>query len=362
MVRLLRNEEMSVSNSVIDKIRIEEKKHYFKEFGGYLIVDKRGCVNDVVFDMDSQSSGDVDLGAKVIVSLPLKKRNMVRGWFHKHPITGLSSTDTRTIDQLTDFWGECYTMVLQSNGKMLLVKTIYKDPELIKKENMPEEKEEVIEVDNEDKEEKDDKKDKEIEPVDIKPLTMCQTVTRLLLGPSKPRKFKKNTYVQVSHTNPWWGSGWKNSEEVFNEEIPFGRTDFKPTFTDEIKKFKLWYPKLGGITAQYTIPQLMSLREVPFLLSHKTVVLDKEKVSELLLKGRIETLQCSGYVDMNGRALYEGDNVKYTTSWKDGSGLLKFKEGEWTLENKTMLYCDKQVLSGDIAIEFLNNKGGVRVD
>ena len=113
--------EISVSKNVLDKIRIEEKKHKFKEFGGWLVV-KNNRIEDVIFDMDAQSGGSVDLGSEVIRTLPPNTKKLIKGWFHKHPITGLSGTDEEAIAQLTEFWGECYTMVLQSSGKILVLK------------------------------------------------------------------------------------------------------------------------------------------------------------------------------------------------------------------------------------------------
>ena len=41
----MKKEEMVVSQVVLDKIRVEERKHPFNEFGGWLIVDKKGLIH-----------------------------------------------------------------------------------------------------------------------------------------------------------------------------------------------------------------------------------------------------------------------------------------------------------------------------
>lgn len=115
---------MRVNPQVIKKIQKEEQKWNGNEFGGYLIVKNSGYVKDIIFDVEWSNRGFVQLDVKQLVKLKDRDRRLVKGWFHKHPITGLSPTDRNTVLRLTKFWGECYTMVLQSSDKLLLVKTV----------------------------------------------------------------------------------------------------------------------------------------------------------------------------------------------------------------------------------------------
>ena len=116
---------MKINDQIIDKIRDEEKKYKWgKEFGGYLIVE-HDEIKDIVFDVEKSSFSEVDFGIENIMKIPEEQRNKVRGWFHKHSVGELSQQDVMTIMQLTKFWGECYTAVLQKNDCILLVKTIY---------------------------------------------------------------------------------------------------------------------------------------------------------------------------------------------------------------------------------------------
>lgn len=111
-----------LEDNVIKSIMDEEKKHGNLEFGGYVVIDN-DKVSEVIFDVREQSWGYVQLDLKNLMKVDKEKRNKVRGWFHKHPIDGLSGLDIDTTKMLTRFWGECYTLVLQSNKKLLLIKT-----------------------------------------------------------------------------------------------------------------------------------------------------------------------------------------------------------------------------------------------
>ena len=116
---------MKLNKQVIEKIIDEEKKYKWgKEFGGYLIIENDE-VKDVVFDVENSSYFEVDFGIENIMKIPEEERNKVRGWFHKHGVNDLSQQDIVTTMQLTRFWGDCYTIVLQRNGQLLLVKTVY---------------------------------------------------------------------------------------------------------------------------------------------------------------------------------------------------------------------------------------------
>jgi len=111
--------DVKIKTEVIEKIIEESKKHDKLEFGGWVIVDNEEIV-DVVFDIKSQSYGDVILDCKEILKLDKSVRDKCAGWFHRHPICGLSGTDINTMNQLTEFWGRCYTLVLQGNGDISL--------------------------------------------------------------------------------------------------------------------------------------------------------------------------------------------------------------------------------------------------
>lgn len=129
MVRLL------IYKRVLDKIRREmrlayQDRHSFggllniPESGGYLLV-YRNTIADIAFDTKLSDYGYVKLGHKALMEqIPVQRRKYIRGWFHWHPIIGLSSTDINTLIRLTKFWGECVTLVLQENMKLLVIKTV----------------------------------------------------------------------------------------------------------------------------------------------------------------------------------------------------------------------------------------------
>ena len=59
-----------------------------------------------------------------ILEQPAEVRNSINGWFHQHPITGLSGLDVSTTNQLTRLWDSCHTLVLQQpTNKLLYIKT-----------------------------------------------------------------------------------------------------------------------------------------------------------------------------------------------------------------------------------------------
>lgn len=114
---------MNIQQSVLDKIKVEKKRHHWEEFGGYLIVEN-DTVQDIVFDVEMASGGYVKLGYQQLMRIPSDQQTKVRGWFHAHPMVGLSQLDMHTLLDLTTFWGECYTLVLQSNDKLRCIKTV----------------------------------------------------------------------------------------------------------------------------------------------------------------------------------------------------------------------------------------------
>jgi len=117
---------LQIKEIVLKKIQEEKNNHPETEFGGYLLV-KDETIYDIIFDIDEEqtNAGFVQFDVKQIIKLPENKRKQVRGWFHEHPIIGMSRQDTQTTSLLTNLWGECYTLVLQQpTNQLLCVKTI----------------------------------------------------------------------------------------------------------------------------------------------------------------------------------------------------------------------------------------------
>jgi proteasome lid subunit RPN8/RPN11 len=123
---------LQIEKNVIDKILEEESKHGTNEYGGWLVVEQ-GRITDVIFDVKEQNSAYVKFDCKNLLKLPKAKRNAVKGWFHKHPIEGLSGMDWNTTFRLTNFWGECYTLVLQDPIREIVAIKTAKGKELVEK-------------------------------------------------------------------------------------------------------------------------------------------------------------------------------------------------------------------------------------
>jgi hypothetical protein len=103
-------------------------KYKGNEFGGWVIFNENDEVlEDVIIDTQLSTGAFVRLSATSIMKQPPELRNRINGWFHSHPITGLSGMDEATKEQLTRLWGTCYTIVLQSDDNILIVKSIIKD-------------------------------------------------------------------------------------------------------------------------------------------------------------------------------------------------------------------------------------------
>ena len=115
---------LQIRKTVFEKILEEEKKHGDLEFGGWLVINN-SIVTDIIFDIEKQSESYVKFDCKKLLTFPKRVRNRVRGWQHKHPILGLSGLDWKTVFRLTKFWGECYTLVLQPNRKLLAIHSAY---------------------------------------------------------------------------------------------------------------------------------------------------------------------------------------------------------------------------------------------
>lgn len=107
--------ECKIKTEVIEEILKEKEKHQDLEFGGWVIVDNDEIV-DVVFDIKSQTYGDVVLDCKEILKLDKDIQKKVKGFHHFHPIVGLSATDIDAMNKLTNLWGKCYMLTLQGNG------------------------------------------------------------------------------------------------------------------------------------------------------------------------------------------------------------------------------------------------------
>lgn len=103
-------------------------KYKGNEFGGWVIFnDKEEILEDVIVDTQISSGAHVTLSATSIMKQPPELRSKINGWFHCHPITGLSGLDESTKEQLTRLWGTCFTVVLQSDNNILIVKSILKN-------------------------------------------------------------------------------------------------------------------------------------------------------------------------------------------------------------------------------------------
>ena len=116
---------MQIKEIVLKKIQEEKQNHLNKEFGGWLLV-KNGQIVDIIFDIDEEVTNQsfVQFDVKKLLQLPKEQRELVKGWFHRHPIQGMSPLDENTTEMLTRFWGECYSLVLQEpTHKLLCVRT-----------------------------------------------------------------------------------------------------------------------------------------------------------------------------------------------------------------------------------------------
>jgi len=326
---------MRVSAEVLDKIRIEEQKHPHREFGGFLVVKSNGYVKDIVFDMASQSAGNVNLGGKEVIKLNPRHRKMVKGWFHKHPITGLSPTDKNTIIKLTKFWGICYTMVLQSNGKILLLKTVKgkefgNTPVYLNYNNgdfaeidwselkidwnifkfwkkSPAQSKDEDEHETKEKDNLNTKNEKKSQKEDIEVEKTPASETKEDLIQLKP--IDKELIV-----------------EVFRKEIPFGIFEPKKSFTDRDKKFKLYDKVSKTMGNPFTLEMILRENFIPFT----GITLTNDDIVNRLFRNKLIILQYTGFTDINNRELYENDKVNFTTSFHiQKTGVIEFHNGAW---------------------------------
>ena len=345
----MRGNSMRVNKDVLDKIKVEEQKHPHKEFGGFLVVKNNGYIKDIVFDMASQSAGNVNLGASEVIKLNPRHRKMVKGWFHKHPINGLSPTDKNTIIKLTKFWGVCYTMVLQRNGQILLLKTIkgkefgntpvylnynygdfaeidwtefkidwsklkfWKSKPKGKDKHETEEKDEHKSKGKEisSKMRKNEKQlsqnEKKSQKEDVKSEKTPVTETKEELMQLKP--IDKELIV-----------------EVFRREIPFGVFEPKESFTDRDKKFKIWDKVSKTMSNPFTLEMLLKENNVHFT----GITLTQDDIVNRLFRDNMVILQYTGFNDINGCELYESDRVKFTTTFRiQKTGIVEFYNGAW---------------------------------
>ena len=304
---------MKISQVVLDKIKEEEQKHPHNEFGGFLIVKPNGYVKDIIFDMSKQTAGSVNLGTSALLKLNPKQRKMVNGWFHKHPINGLSWTDINTTTKLTKLWDVCYTMVLQANGQMLIIKTIkgkrfenvpfslnynYGDfPEAVWPEiNI------MSSLRNINPFKSKPKDDKEKEPT---------TETTDDLKKLKP-VIDKDVVV-----------------EVFREEFTF--TSFEKEKLPAIqryKKFKAWDTLSQTMSKPFSIELLLKEQTIHFpssILQHKDIV-------DRLFKNSLIILQYTGFYDITKEEIYETDKISFITSFNiKKTGIVEFHNGAWQI-------------------------------
>ena len=115
-------ERLLIKIDVIKKILENESDFENKEFGGYLIIENN-IISDLIIDVKFSDFGYVLLGVNKLLKHETKF-GFIKGWFHKHPINGYSSMDKNTMIDLTNFWGECYSLILQQNRKLLYIYTI----------------------------------------------------------------------------------------------------------------------------------------------------------------------------------------------------------------------------------------------
>ena len=338
MVRLWNVENMRVNIEVLNKIRIEEQKHPHKEFGGFLVVKSNGYVKDIVFDMASQSAGNVNLGAKEVLKLNSRHRKMVKGWFHKHPINGLSPTDKNTIIKLTKFWGTCYTMVLQANGQMLLLKTVKGKEFGNRSVNFNYEYGDFAEIDwgeikidwnifkfwKKPPAQLDDDKNKEKE-ISSK---MRKNEKQLSQNEKKSQPEKTpvtETKEELMQLKP---IDKELIVEVFRKEIPFGVFEPKKSFIDRDKRFKIWDKISKTMSKPFTLEMLLKENNIYFT----GVTLTHDDIINRLFRNNLTILQYTGFVDINNRELYESDKVTFTTAFRiQKTGIIEFYNGAWKI-------------------------------
>lgn len=126
--------KLQISKVFLDKIETKQKEfddnNDYREFGGWLMIKKaihitgdvEDVISDIYFDEAYQDGGIVQFGTKIL-DVPEEQRKTVKGWFHRHPINDMSGLDISTATKLTKFWGECITVVLLGNDKLLIVKS-----------------------------------------------------------------------------------------------------------------------------------------------------------------------------------------------------------------------------------------------
>ena len=276
MVRLWTVDEMRTSKEVLNKIRIEEQKYPYREFGGYLVVKKNGYIKDIIFDVEDSNHGHVDFSASNVLKLPDKQQKMINGWFHKHPINGLSYLDKNTIRTLTNFWGVCYTMVLQANGKILMLKTV-------KGKSF---------------------KDTDFDPVDWK------------FWKDK----KENPQPVIT----------KHSlvVEVFKKEIPFGKMEVKEPIYNTIREFKVMDTITQEESDSFTILELLKDNNLTF----NNTLLTREQTIQRLFDNTLKPIQYTGYTTQEGDELYEEDRVLFYGKFQvQKEGTIQFKSGCWKI-------------------------------
>lgn len=327
MVRLLNVENMRVSIKVLDKIRVEEQKHPYKEFGGFLVVKSNGYIKDIVFDMASQSAGQVNLGGSEVIKLNPRHRKMVKGWFHKHPITGLSLMDKNTIIKLTKFWGVCYTMVLQANGKILLLKTVKGKEFGNRYVNFNYEYGDFAEIDWDEfkidwsklkfwKKSPDQLKvdDNEIEK---------KVDEKLNEKPDEEKTPVSETKEELMQLKP---IDKELIVEVFRNEIPFGIFEPKESFINRDKRFKVWDKVSKTMSKSFTLEMLLKDNNIYF----EGVTLTHDDIVNRLFRDNLVILQYTGFNDINGCELYESDKVKFTTTFRiQKTGIIEFHNVAW---------------------------------
>lgn len=274
MVRLWTVDEMRINKEVLNKIRIEEQKYPYREFGGYLVVKKNGYVKDIIFDVEDSNHGHVDFSASNVLKLPDKQQKLVNGWFHKHPINGLSGLDKNTIRTLTNFWGVCYTMVLQANGKILMLKTV---------------------------------KGKSFKNTDFDPVDWKFWKDKK----ENPQPTKHNLVV-----------------EVFKKELPFGKMKVKEPTYNTTREFKVIDTITQEESNSFTILELLKDNNLTF----DNVLLTRQQVIQRLFDNTLKPIQYTGCITQEGDPLYEEDRVSFFGKFQvQKEGIIQFKSGGWKI-------------------------------
>ena len=108
----------------------------------------------------------------------------------------------------------------------------------------------------------------------------------------------------------------------------------------------------------------MIIDKVEFVTPAKIRFVEREKVIKLLEKNKLQELRSTGVIDVNGRELYQGDNVKFSTyTTNESAGVVKFVDSSWVIKDLAFLFGqDEHDLTDRICVEYHSNKAGQKTD